>query len=256
MEITFLGTGTSQGVPVIGCDCGTCRSSDSKDNRLRTSLYISIYNHHIIIDVSPDFRQQMLSNRISDLDVILLTHEHNDHIIGMDDVRPINFKHRKVIPIYSLKRVLAAVKKNFYYAFEENIYPGSPKLKCLNINSGVPFFLFEEKIEVIPLMVYHGELEILGFRIQNFAYITDASHLPEETMEQLKDVEVLVINALQKKKHFSHFSVKEALDILNILKPKKAYLTHLSHHIGNHENFITELPPNVLPAYDKLKIKI
>src|SRR5690606_13303699 len=198
----------------------------------------------------------MLTNAFSDVDMILLTHEHNDHIIGMDDIRPVNFKFQKNIPVFSLKRVLEQVRQRFHYAFAESAYPGAPRLDCLEIQPGIPINRGNDFPGILPLQVYHADLEILGFRIFDFAYITDASHLPEKTMEALTGLDMLVINALQRKSHFSHFSLKEALAVRDRLKPRQTYLTHLSHHMGKHASLLEELPENVLPAYDNLKVFI
>lgn len=256
MEIVFLGTGTSQGIPVIGCDCDVCTSSDPRDKRLRSSILMIVNGCRILIDVSPDFRMQMLNNELQDIDIILLTHEHNDHIIGMDDVRPINFKYNKNIPVYGLSRVLNQVQLRFDYAFNVGSYPGAPKLSCHEITGGTSFAPENFNFDILPLDVEHGNLNILGFKVSKFAYITDASKLPDVTMEALKNLDVLVINALQRTNHFSHFSLPEALEVVNKLKPKKTFLTHLSHHMGQHQDFILELPENVWPAYDKMRLKI
>lgn len=256
VEVVFLGTGTSQGIPVIGCDCRVCVSDDPRDSRYRSSVLIKTNDHHILVDVSPDFRRQMLDAGESRVDTILLTHEHNDHIIGLDDVRPINFKYHKNIPVYGLERVLDQVKTTFYYAFADSRYPGAPRLHCLSVEAGKPFTLPETDIEIFPLLLYHAELEIIGFRIQQFAYITDASLIPPASMDMLKGLDVLVINALQRQKHYSHFTLEEALDVIHVLKPGKAYLTHISHHLGTTGELLQELPADILPAYDNLRIKI
>jgi phosphoribosyl 1,2-cyclic phosphate phosphodiesterase len=256
MEVVFMGTGTSQGIPVIGCNCEVCTSTDSRDKRLRSSVLVVINDFRILIDVSPDFRIQMIENNEQDLDIILLTHEHNDHIIGMDDVRPINFKYGKNIPVYGLPRVLDQVRLRFEYAFSEDSYPGAPKLTCHNLTVRKPFKPEKFNLDILPLDVEHGNLSILGFKILNFAYITDASRLSDSTMEALMNLDVLVINALQKTTHFSHFSLPEALEVIHKLKPKRTYLTHLSHHLGQHQNLMVDLPENVWPAYDKLRIRI
>ena len=255
MEVVFLGTGTSHGIPVIGCGCDVCLSDDEKDKRLRTSVLVKTEGINILIDASPDFRRQMLDNNEDNVDVILLTHEHNDHIIGMDDIRPINFKYEKNIPVYGMARVLDQVKQKFHYAFSETSYPGAPKLNCVEIEAGKSFWL-HKNVEVIPLLVFHAGLPILGFRIQNFVYITDASHLPEETIEAVAGAGVLILNALQRTKHFSHFNLEEALEMIRLLHPNRALLTHMSHHMGKHHVLLADLPANVEPAFDKMRLKI
>lgn len=256
ISVTFLGTGTSQGIPVIGCECPVCRSGDSRDKRLRSSVFIEAGDTKILIDVSPDFRQQMLVNQLSDVDMILLTHEHNDHIIGIDDIRPVNFKHQKNIPIFALSRVLEQVKQKFHYAFEESAYPGAPRLHCIEVMPGTFISHGHSFPDILPLQVFHADLEILGFKMDRLAYITDASKLPLSTLEAMKDLDILILNALQRQPHFSHFNLKEALTIIEKVKPKKTYLTHMSHHLAKHADLIKELPENVLPAYDNLKVFI
>jgi phosphoribosyl 1,2-cyclic phosphate phosphodiesterase len=255
MEVVFLGTGTSQGIPVIGCSCDVCLSEEAKDNRLRTSVLVKSDGLNILIDVSPDFRRQMLDNNEDKVDVILLTHEHNDHIIGMDDIRPVNFKYEKNIPVYGMGRVLEQVRQKFHYAFSDSGYPGAPRLNCVEIEAGKSFWL-NESLEIIPLLVFHAGLPILGFRIHDFVYITDASHLPEETISAVTGVDVLVINALQRTKHFSHFNLEEALEMIRLLHPSRAFLTHMSHQMGKHKTISDDLPGHVEPAFDKMRLKI
>jgi phosphoribosyl 1,2-cyclic phosphate phosphodiesterase len=252
VKITFLGTGTSQGVPVIACDCAVCSSKDPRDKRLRTSLLLETGKTVLLFDAGPDFRQQMLRENVRRLDAILLTHEHKDHIAGMDDVRAFNYKSQDAIDIYAEERVQEAVKIEFAYVFSEKKYPGIPKMR-LNL---IPNYSFKIKgIEIIPIRVRHLDLEIYGFRIGNFAYITDASYIPEESKEKLIGVKYLVINALRKQKHISHFCLKEAIDFISEISPKKAFITHVSHQMGLYEDVSGELPPGITLAYDGQSIE-
>lgn len=251
MKITFLGTGTSQGVPVIACDCDTCLSTDPRDKRLRTSLLLESDNTTLLFDAGPDFRQQMLRENVRKLDAILLTHEHKDHIAGMDDVRAFNYKSQDAVDIYAEDRVQKAVKREFSYVFAEYQYPGIPKMR-LNPVGGFSFRIKE--LEIIPVRVRHLHLEIFGFRIGSFAYITDANYIPEESKEKLIGIKYLVVNALRKEKHISHFSLREAIDFIREISPKRAFLTHISHQMGLHKNVEKELPPDIMLAYDGLKI--
>jgi phosphoribosyl 1,2-cyclic phosphate phosphodiesterase len=251
VNITFLGTGTSQGVPVIACDCETCRSKDPRDNRLRTSLLLETDDVTLLFDAGPDFRQQMLRANVRRLDAIVLTHEHKDHIAGMDDVRAFNYKSQDAIDIYAEERVQKAIKREFAYVFEENRYPGVPKMRLNNI----PEFGFEIMgLGLTPIRVRHMNLEIYGFRIGSFAYITDASYIPEASMEKLIGVKYLVVNALRKEKHVSHFSLREAIEVIHEVSPRKAFITHISHQMGLCENVSIELPQGIMLAYDGLKI--
>lgn len=249
MKITFLGTGTSQGVPVIACECSTCLSDDQHDKRLRTSLLLENNGTTLLFDAGPDFRQQMLREHIMKLDSILLTHEHKDHIAGLDDVRAFNYKSQDAIDIWAEERVQKALKKEYSYVFSEYQYPGVPRMR-LNSITGEPFIV--KNISVQPIRVFHYRLPIFGFRIGNFAYITDANYIPEESKEKLFGVKYLVINALRKEKHISHFSLKEAMDLIDELSPKKAFLTHISHQMGLHKNISAELPARISLAYDGL----
>lgn len=250
VKITFLGTGTSQGVPVIACECKTCLSDDPHDKRLRTSLLLEKDGIVLLFDAGPDFRQQMLRENVKRLDAILLTHEHKDHIAGMDDVRAFNYKSRDAIDIYAEERVQQAIKSEFSYVFAEYQYPGIPKMRL----NPIPEYGFNVKgIDIIPIRVRHFHLEIYGFRIGNFAYITDANYIPQESKEKLIGVKYLVINALRKEKHISHFSLREALDFIREISPRKAFITHISHQMGLHREVNSELPPGVSLAYDGLK---
>lgn len=252
MKITFLGTGTSQGVPVIACDCRTCQSEDPRDKRLRTSLLLETSGVTLLFDAGPDFRQQMLREHVCRLDAILLTHEHKDHIAGLDDVRAFNYKSQDAIDIFSEERVLKAVRKEYSYVFSEFQYPGIPKMR-LNPIDDQSFSL--KGIEIIPLRVFHYRLPVYGFRIDNFAYITDANYIPEESKEKLLGVKYLVINALRKEKHISHFSLREAVDFIRQISPKKAFITHISHQMGRHADVSAELPPEITLAYDGLSLE-
>ena len=251
MKITFLGTGTSQGVPVIACDCDTCKSDDQHDKRLRTSLLCQTDNITLLFDAGPDFRQQMLRAQVSKLDGIILTHEHKDHIAGLDDVRAFNYRSQSAIDIYSEDRVQKAIKNEYSYVFSEIQYPGIPKMKLIQI----PDHGFTVKgLEIVPVRVFHYHLPVYGFKIGNFAYITDANYIPEESKEKLYGVKYLVINALRKEKHISHFNLREALDFIREIAPKKAFITHISHQMGYHAEISKELPGGTILAYDGLVV--
>jgi len=249
VKITFLGTGTSQGVPVIACECETCLSDDERDKRLRTSILIEKDETVLVIDAGPDFRQQMLRENVRRLNAIILTHEHKDHISGMDDVRAFNYKSQDAIDIYAEDRVQKAVRKEYSYVFAEYQYPGIPKMRLNNITD-YPFTV--RNITLTPLRVFHYRLPVYGFRIGNFAYITDANYVPEETKEKLFGVKYFVINALRKEKHLSHFSLREAVDLIREISPKKAFITHISHQMGLHNEVSATLPPGIMLGYDGL----
>lgn len=251
VKITFLGTGTSQGVPVIACECAICTSSDEKDKRLRASLLVETALNTFVIDAGPDFRQQMLIQKVKKIDAILLTHEHKDHIAGMDDLRAFNFKSQAAIDIWAEERVQAAVRKEYAYVFSENHYPGVPRMELHNIDN---FTINVRGDDIIPLRIFHYRLPILGFRMGDMAYITDANYIPEETKEKLFGVKYLVINALRKEKHISHFSLAEAIDLIREVSPRKAYITHIGHQMGKHADVCRELPVNVTLAWDGLEV--
>jgi phosphoribosyl 1,2-cyclic phosphate phosphodiesterase len=250
VKITFLGTGTSQGVPVIACECATCISSDPHDKRLRTSLLLEQNGTTLLFDAGPDFRQQMLRENVKSLDSILLTHEHKDHIAGLDDVRAFNYKSQDAIDIWAEDRVQKAVRKEYSYVFSEYQYPGIPRMRLNNI-PGDAFSIKE--IKIVPVRVFHYRLPVYGFRIGDFAYITDANYIPEESKEKLFGVKYLVINALRKEKHISHFSLREAIDVVREISPKKAWITHISHQMGLHKEVSGDLPGGIVLAYDGLR---
>jgi len=253
LKITFLGTGTSQGIPVITCRCAVCTSKDFKDKRLRTSVLIETEDKTIVIDSGPDFRYQMLRAEATDLDAILFTHEHKDHVAGMDDIRPFNYMLHKNIDVYAAPRVQEALKREFSYIFSNVQYLGLPRIN-LNTITGAPFLIGAST--VIPLAVMHYKLPIYGFRIGDFSYITDAKTIPDETLVQLRGTRILVVNALQHTDHISHFSLQEALEFARKVGAEKTYLTHISHNLGRHEDVEQELPTSVYLAYDTLSIFI
>lgn len=253
IEATFLGTGTSQGVPVIACDCDVCQSTDVKNNRLRSSLLVKVNGFNLVIDAGPDFRAQMLRENVESLRAILLTHEHADHVFGLDDIRSFNWRQKHPTDIYAEERVQDTIKRIFSYVFTNFKYPGVPKMKLHGI-SGRSFKI--EGIKIIPIRCYHHKLPVYGFRIGDLTYITDTNRIPAEEMEKINGSRVLIINCLRKKKHISHFNLEEALQVINETKPEKAYLTHLSHEFGFHEEIQNELPENVFVAYDGLNLKL
>ncbi len=253
MKITILGSGTSQGVPVIACDCEICKSLDYKDKRLRSSIMIEINEKTFIIDTGADFRQQMLRENVKKVDAIFYTHAHKDHTAGMDEIRSFNFKNEKDMPIYATEQVVAQLKQEFAYIFSEHKYPGVPNVE-VNIIENQPFEI--ENILITPIEVMHFKLSVLGFRINDFTYITDANFISIEEMEKIKGTKILIINALQREAHISHFTLAQALEIVETIKPEKAYFTHISHKLGTHAAVSQELPHNVFLAYDGLKIEM
>jgi len=252
--ITLLGTGTSQGIPVIGCGCETCISSDQRDKRLRCSVLIQTKETTVVIDIGPDFRKQMLDSRVNHLDAVLLTHEHNDHIIGLDDLRPFLFRSHDQVLIHGEKRVLNEIKNRFEYAFVKQPYPGSPELSISEIKPGNVLKIGD--LSFLPLRLIHGRLPILGFRIDSFAYLTDTNHIPHATLEDLYDLDVLVIDALRYKKHHSHFSLDESILTIAQINPKRAYLIHMSHLMGPTKVWEKSLPDNVYPSYDGMRFDL
>lgn len=255
MKITILGSGTSQGVPVIACECHVCSSNSKKDKRLRSSILIEVNSHVYCVDSGPDFRQQMLVNRVKRLDGILYTHEHKDHIAGMDDVRAFNFKQQRDMDMFCSVQVEEALRREFYYVFLKDGYPGIPKVKLHRISAEHKFNLPCGQ-EVQPVEVMHYKLPVLGFRIGNFTYITDAKTVSDAEIQKLTGTEVLVVNALRIEEHLSHFNLEEALHFIDRINPKRAYITHISHLFGTHEEISDMLPENVYAAYDGLSFDV
>ncbi len=254
MKVYFLGTGTSQGIPVIGSQHSVCHSEDSKDKRLRVSIWIHWDDYSYIVDCGPDFRQQMLQSKCPKIDGILYTHEHADHTAGLDDIRPFNFR-QGALPIYGHRRVLENLRRRFDYVFEkEDRYPGAPSVEPVEIIPNQQF-LIGDKI-AIPINVMHGNLQVFGFRIEDFAYLTDVKTIEESEKAKLKGLKILVVNALREEPHHSHFNLEEALAFIANINPEKAYLTHISHLFGFHQEIQKKLPANVFVAYDNLEITV
>ena len=254
MKVYFLGTGTSQGIPVIGSNHPVCKSTDLKDKRLRVSIWVSWDNYSFVIDCGPDFRQQMLASNCPKVDGILFTHEHADHTAGIDDIRPFNFKQGE-IPIYAHQRVLNDLRKRFGYVFETvNKYPGAPSVSTIEVINDQPFRIGNKA--AIPVNVMHGNLQVFGYRIDDFAYLTDVKTIDVVENRKLKNLKVLVINALREEPHDTHFNLQEALDFITLVQPEKAYLTHISHIMGFHEEVQKKLPANVFLAHDNLEITL
>lgn len=253
MKITVLGSGTSQGVPVIGCSCPVCRSLDFRDKRLRVSIHLEVDNQSLIIDSGPDFRQQVLRERITHLDALIFTHEHKDHTAGMDDIRSFNFLQKQDIPIYARESVIEQLKREFEYVFSENKYPGVPQVNAIPVTN-VPFQI--NGVEISPIEALHHKLPVFGYRIKDFTYLTDIKTISESEKEKIKGSKVLLLDALQKEDHLSHLTLSEALALAEEIGAEMTYLTHISHRMGIHQNINSELPDNVQLAYDGLKIEL
>jgi phosphoribosyl 1,2-cyclic phosphate phosphodiesterase len=253
LKVTFLGTGTSQGVPVVACNCIVCQSTNERDKRLRSSLLIEVNGLHLVIDAGPDFRQQMLRADVKKLSAIFITHEHYDHIAGLDEIRAYNWAQKHATDIYAESRVNHSIRNVFSYVFAAEKYPGIPQMNLHEITDE-PFCVKDTTI--LPLRAYHHKLPVRGFRIGNFAYFTDVKTIEKSEFEKLKDLDVLVINALRKESHLSHLSLDEALALIFEIKPKKSYLTHVSHQMGLYDEVSKELPENVFLAYDGLELHI
>lgn len=253
LELILLGTGTSTGVPVLACDCAICRSDDPRDKRLRTSALVRVNGHTYVFDSGPDFRTQLIREQVNDLDAILFTHAHRDHIAGLDDVRAFNYVLNKTIHIYASDEVEKSIRSEFPYIFRDDGYFGRPRIDIHTLHNE-PFDL--DGITVMPILVKHHHLDVFGYRIGDLCYITDASSIEEEEVEKLKGCKVLVVNALRKSRHISHFSTDEAFELIARINPEAAIITHMSHFIGKHEDLFHEFPPKVIPGYDGMRIQI
>ena len=253
MKITFLGTGTSQGIPVIACDCKVCRSDNPKDNRLRTSVLIEDNNQTIVIDTGPDFRQQMLRENVQKLDAIVYTHQHKDHVAGMDDIRAFNYKFKKDMDIYCTAEVEEALIREFPYVFSTYKYPGVPEIKVHNIKNE-PFNI--NGVDILPIEGLHYKLPVFGYRINDFVYLTDVSFVSEKEKKKMKGADIIVLDALRKTPHISHFTMEQAVELLEELQPKQGYLIHISHLMGLHNELVKELPDFIKPAHDGLVLQL
>ena len=253
LTIEFLGTGTSSGVPMVACKCAVCKSVDSKDKRLRSSIHLQSSSTSVVVDTTPDFRYQMLRSNIEQLDGVVFTHAHKDHIAGLDDVKAFNFIHQSVMPLFANKETADAIKRDFYYAFAEKKYPGVPSLE-LHVKENEPFSIGD--LDFQPIQVKHLHMDVTGYRIGDFTYITDANYISEEEKQKIKGSKVLVLNALRKEKHLSHFTLQEAIDLSVELQVPTTYFTHISHQLGLHEEVSKELPAGMFLAYDGLVIHI
>lgn len=253
MKITFLGTGTSQGVPFIGCDCAVCTSKDVRDNRLRTSVWIDTPEASFVIDSGPDFRQQMLRANVRRLDALVFTHGHKDHTAGMDDVRAYNYHDGKAMEVFANESTQEVLRREFQYVFQNHNYPGIPQVNLNTIDGNHRFSINE--LPVIPIKVLHYKLEVLGFRVGDFTYITDANYISEQEMEKAKGSKVLVLNALRHQQHLSHYTLEEAVQVAREIGADKTFFTHISHQLGLHEEIENALPPGMYLAYDGLQLQ-
>lgn len=253
MKVTFLGTGTSQGVPVIACPCPVCHSTDEQDKRLRTSVLIETHGLTLVIDSGPDFRQQMLRANVKHLDAILFTHEHKDHIAGMDDIRAYNYIQQKAMPVYAEVRVQNALRQEFSYVFAEEKYPGIPEVEFITLKNkefGIG------SLKITPIRAMHLKLPVFGFKIGNFAYLTDINFIPEEEKEKIRNIDYLVINGLRREKHISHYTLDEAVELINEVNAKNGFITHISHQMGLHKEIQKQLPVHIQLAHDGLELDI
>ena len=253
IRITFLGTGTSSGVPMIACDCAVCLSTDPRDNRLRSSVMVESAGTRFVIDTTPDFRYQMLRLKIRHMDALLFTHPHKDHIAGLDDVRAFNFFSQRPMDVYANYLTEEALRRDFYYAFSDTKYPGVPELAMHLIDKN-PFMIGD--ITIIPIEVWHLRMPVMGFRIGDFTYITDANRIEDSEKEKIRGSSIIVLNALRKEKHISHFNLREAIDLVKELGIPKAYFTHISHQLGLHQEINAELPEGIELSYDGLTISV
>jgi len=253
MRVTLLGTGTSQGVPVIACDCIVCKSENPKDKRLRSSAMIEVDNQTLVIDTGPDFRQQMLRESVDKISAVLFTHYHKDHVAGLDDIRAFNYKWKEEMQVYCNKNTEAAIRNEFPYIFSKDKYPGTPMVKINSINNNI-FNI--NGIDITPIEVEHFKMSVFGFRIRNFVYLTDVSAISDIEKDKMKNADLIVLDALRKKKHISHFNLEQALELLQELNPKQGLLTHISHYMGCHDVVNSQLPSNIKLAYDGQQIEL
>ncbi|MEM1326579.1 MAG: MBL fold metallo-hydrolase [Bacteroidota bacterium] len=252
MNITFLGTGTSTGTPLIGCNCEVCQSDDPRDHRLRSSLFVEVEGVNILIDIGPDFRQQMLRANIQRIDAVLLTHEHNDHIIGLDEIRAFNFLQGEQIPVYASPRVIKVLRQRFSYLFEEQLYPGVPRVELREIDIDQPIVL--NGISIVPIQYWHGRIPVIGFRINNLAYLTDFKSIDEVEFSKLNDINTLIISALHHRQHHSHLTLEEAIIWAEKIGATSTYFMHIAHRMGKHIDVQPTLPQGMQLAYDGLII--
>ncbi len=255
MKIIFLGTGTSQGIPVIACHCEVCRSTDHRDKRLRSSIMIEMDNQRIVIDCGPDFRQQMLRESVDSIDAILVTHSHKDHLGGLDDVRAFNYILRTPTPVYATKETQESIRLEYSYAFSGDRYPGVPEIE-LHSFTNIPFSIGNTRIIPIKAIHYGDNQFVYGFRIHDFTYLTDVFQISDEEKDKIRGSKVVVLNALRKRKHYSHMSLEEALDLLLDLKPERGFITHISHQMGRSKEVSRELPENISLAWDQLAVNL
>ena len=253
LRVTFLGTGTSTGVPMIACECNVCTSTDEKNKRLRSSILVQSNTTTLLVDTTPDFRTQMLRENVKKVDAVLFTHPHKDHIAGLDDIKAYNFFQKKPMEVYANVLTQEALRREFFYIFAENKYPGIPSVN-LNTITGQPFVIGD--ITVTPIQVNHLKMPVLGFRFGNFTYITDANHIDDKEKEKIKGSEILVLNALRKREHIAHFNLQQAIDLVEELKIPKAFFTHISHQLGLHDDINKELPAGIQLAWDGLQIEV
>lgn len=253
LRITFLGTGTSGGVPMIACGCNVCTSANEKDKRLRSSILVQSEKTTLVVDTTPDFRTQMLRENVKKLDAVIFTHPHKDHIAGLDDIKAYNYFQKNPMEVYANELTQEALRREYYYIFAKEKYPGIPDVN-MHIITNEPFVVGD--IPVIPILVYHLKMPVLGFRFGDFTYITDANRIDEAEKEKIKGSKILVVNALRKKEHISHYNLQQAIDLVEELKIPKAYFTHISHQLGLHDEINKELPPNIQLAWDGFQINL
>lgn len=254
MNITFIGTGTSQGVPVIGCDCRICTSPDRKDNRLRTSVLMEADGVNFVIDTGPDFRYQMLRSKVHQLDAVVFTHSHKDHIAGLDDIRAYNYFQQKAMDVFATQETQQALRREFHYIFENAHYPGVPQINLHTISGNEDFHV--GGVKLTPIKVQHYEMDVLGFRIGDFTYITDANHITPEEMEKIYGSKILVLNALRLQSHVSHYTLAQAIEVAQQVGAEKTYFTHISHQLGLHAEIEATLPAGMHLAYDCLTLEL